>query len=82
MAALADRDLVEAGWPGYEIRCDMRRLRVEDCVVALRMQQLLEVLQAKALESKDRRRYLRVIGIDATTPENFRSDRKLRRGRL
>ena len=22
-----------------EIRCDMRRLRVEDCVVALRMQQ-------------------------------------------
>jgi hypothetical protein len=39
MAALADRDFVEAGWPGYEIRCDMRRLGVEDCVVALRMQQ-------------------------------------------
>ncbi len=44
----------------------------------LNFQQLLAVLSAKAqeLEAKDRRRYLRVIGIDATTPEDFRAVNK------
>jgi hypothetical protein len=41
----------------------------------LNFQQILAVLSAKAqeLEAKDRTRYLRVIGIDATTPEDFRA---------
>lgn len=41
----------------------------------LSFQQVLAILSAKAqeLEAKDRTRYLRVIGIDATTPSDFRS---------
>lgn len=41
----------------------------------LNFQQVLAILSAKAqeLEAKDRARYLRVIGIDATTPEDFRA---------
>jgi len=41
----------------------------------LNFQQVLAVLTDKAqqLEAKDRTRYLRVIGIDATTPEDFRA---------
>jgi hypothetical protein len=40
----------------------------------LNFQQILAILTDKAqqLEAKDRTRYLRVIGIDATTPEDFR----------
>jgi hypothetical protein len=40
--------------------------------------ELLSILARKAqeLEAKDRSRYLRVIGIDATTPEDFREVRK------
>lgn len=39
---------------------------------------LITILSEKALEleAKDRRRYLRVIGIDATEPENFRTAAK------
>lgn len=39
---------------------------------------LLAILSEKALrlESRDRRRYLRVIGIDATKPKNFRAPAK------
>jgi hypothetical protein len=39
---------------------------------------LLAILSEKALqlEARDRRRYLRVIGIDATKPENFRAAAK------
>lgn len=36
--------------------------------------------KAQALEGKDRSRYLRVIGIDATAPEDFRKDGKGARG--
>ncbi|WP_202424094.1 hypothetical protein [Duganella lactea] len=38
-------------------------------------EEVLEILSAKAqeLEGKDRSRYLRVIGIDATAPEDFRN---------
>lgn len=41
----------------------------------LNFQQVLANLSAKAqeLEARDRTRYLRVIGIDATSPENFRA---------
>lgn len=41
----------------------------------LNFQQVLAILTDKAqqLEAKDRTRYLRVIGIDATTPEDFRA---------
>lgn len=41
----------------------------------LNFQQVLAILSAKTqeLEAKDRTRYLRVIGIDATTPEDFRA---------
>lgn len=41
----------------------------------LNFQQVLAILSAKAqeLEAHDRTRYLRVIGIDATPPEDFRS---------
>lgn len=41
----------------------------------LNFQQVLAILSAKAqeLEAKDRRRYLRVIGIDATKPDDFRA---------
>lgn len=44
----------------------------------LNFQQVLATLSAKAqeLEAKDRTRYLRVIGIDATTPEDFRAATK------
>ena len=44
----------------------------------LNFQQVLAILSAKAqeLEAKDRTRYLRVIGIDATTPEDFRAATK------
>lgn len=44
----------------------------------LNFQQVLAILSAKAqeLEAKDRTRYLRVIGIDATTPEDFRAAAK------
>lgn len=40
----------------------------------LNFQQVLAILSAKAqeLEEKDRTRYLRVVGIDATTPDDFR----------
>jgi hypothetical protein len=41
-------------------------------------QQVLAILSAKAqeLEAQDRKRYLRVIGIDATPPEDFRATTK------
>ncbi|MBK0115441.1 MULTISPECIES: hypothetical protein [unclassified Delftia] len=41
----------------------------------LNFQEVLAILSAKAqeLETKDRTRYLRVIGIDATTPDDFRA---------
>lgn len=41
----------------------------------LNFQQILAILSVKAqeLEEKDRTRYLRVIGIDATTPDDFRA---------
>ncbi|WP_445656553.1 hypothetical protein [Achromobacter sp. NCFB-sbj8-Ac1-l] len=41
----------------------------------LNFQQVLSILSAKAqeLEAKDRTRYLRVIGIDATKPDDFRA---------
>ncbi len=41
----------------------------------LNFQQVLAILSAKAqeLEAQDRTRYLRVIGIDATPPEDFRA---------
>tara|TARA_B100001105_G_scaffold16898_1_gene12301 strand:+ start:1004 stop:5308 length:4305 start_codon:yes stop_codon:yes gene_type:complete len=41
----------------------------------LNFQQVLAILTEKAqeLEAKDRTRYLRVIGIDATTPDDFRA---------
>ncbi|MNU08931.1 hypothetical protein D3C72_2552070 [compost metagenome] len=44
----------------------------------LNFQQVLTILSAKAqeLEAKDRTRYLRVIGIDATTPDDFRAATK------
>ncbi len=44
----------------------------------LNFQQVLAILSAKAqeLEAKDRTRYLRVIGIDATTPGDFRAATK------
>ncbi|MGM9514231.1 hypothetical protein ACS5PK_08260 [Roseateles sp. DB2] len=44
----------------------------------LNFQQVLAILTEKAqeLEAKDRTRYLRVIGIDATTPEDFRAATK------
>jgi len=44
----------------------------------LNFQQVLALLSAKAqeLEAKDRTRYLRVIGIDATPPEDFRAPAK------
>ncbi|MGS1011168.1 hypothetical protein [Achromobacter anxifer] len=44
----------------------------------LNFQQVLAILSAKAqeLEAKDRTRFLRVIGIDATRPEDFRATTK------
>lgn len=41
----------------------------------LNFQQVLAILSARAqdIEAKDRTRYLRVIGIDATTPDDFRA---------
>ncbi|PND40387.1 hypothetical protein C1O66_03155 [Paucibacter aquatile] len=46
----------------------------------LNFQQVLAILTDKAqqLEAKDRARYLRVIGIDATTPEDFRVRARVR----
>ncbi|OJY17826.1 MAG: hypothetical protein BGP02_06265 [Pandoraea sp. 64-18] len=46
-------------------------------------EEVLSILSVKAqeLESKDRSRYLRVIGIDATAPGDFRKERKLPRRR-
>lgn len=46
----------------------------------LNFQQLLAILSKKAqqLEAKDRTLYLRVIGIDATTPDDFRSTTKIK----
>lgn len=43
-------------------------------------EEVLSILSAKAqeLESKDRSRYLRVIGIDATAPGDFRKEGRLR----
>lgn len=40
---------------------------------------LLKILREKALalESKDRMLFLRVIGIDATSPQNFRTEKKI-----
>lgn len=44
----------------------------------LNFQEILTILSAKAqeLEAKDRRLYLRVVGIDATVPDDFRADTK------
>lgn len=44
----------------------------------LNFQQVLAILSAKAqeLEARDRTRYLRIIGIDATRPEDFRASTK------
>lgn len=49
----------------------------------LNFQQVLAILKTKAqeLEEKDRTRYLRVIGIDATTPHDFRAAIKKSRGK-
>lgn len=49
----------------------------------LNFQQVLAILKTKAqeLEEKDRTRYLRVIGIDATTPHDFRATIKKSRGK-
>ncbi|GAB2458261.1 hypothetical protein GCM10027082_05890 [Comamonas humi] len=49
----------------------------------LNFQQVLAILSAKALEleAKDRSRFLRVIGIDATTPEDFRAAAKKNRSK-
>jgi hypothetical protein len=49
----------------------------------LDFQQVLAILSAKAqeLEAKDRTRYLRVIGIDASTPDDFRAATKKRNAR-
>lgn len=46
--------------------------------IKLNFEEVLAILTAKAqaLEAKDRSRYLRVIGIDATAPEDFRSATK------
>jgi hypothetical protein len=49
----------------------------------LNFQQVLAILSAKAqeLEERDGTRYLRAIGIDATTPDSFRTASKKSRAK-
>jgi hypothetical protein len=58
-----------------------RRWTDSDSGKRLNFQEVVENLavRAQSLEAKDRSRYLRVIGIDATTPEDFRTAEKPRK---